>query len=472
MPPPDVAVVGAGFLGSAIALELASRGVTVCLVDQMQPRSGRASEAAGAMLGVFSEVSSRDDPGRRELEVASRWEARQRYDGWLAGLAERSAVEVAVTPGLFVVANSEGEDDLAELEAIAEATVGRASAERVAPRDVPGLHPERGAVAFAALHLAQEGTVDGDRLTRALRAALAREPRITVVDDLVTRLRPEDNGVRVATVGGQELSAGCAVLACGIGIPTLLHASHMDALDVPPLVSGRGVGVIARAALGMAVGVRTPNRGFACGLHMVPRAGGEVYLGATNRLSTLPAFGTGPTLAEVATVITGAMRELNTNLRSAEVVRTTMGHRPVAPDRLPVVGRTEDPRLLIASGTYRNGALLAPLVAGLIAEEYMEPGRHARHAFRPGRLGAASEPMDELLLRASRSLVSLIRQPGTVLGPGQGGDLEGFFRAVLGVLLEPGRDLKPLLQRIERITKRSPVEESIPLIFELLARHG
>ena len=99
----DVVVVGGGVIGAAVALRLADAGLDVVLAAAPADRAGQASRAAGAMLGVFSEVSAGDPPARREVDVAERLAARRLYDGWLADISDRSGIEVAVTPGLFVV---------------------------------------------------------------------------------------------------------------------------------------------------------------------------------------------------------------------------------------------------------------------------------------------------------------------------------------------------------------------------------
>ncbi len=61
-------------------------------------------------------------------------------------------------------------------------------------------------------------------------------------------------------------------------------------------------------------------------------------------------------------------RELVPELAGAEVVETWAGLRPGTPDGLPILGPTDVEGLLIATGHYRNGILLAPITAKLIRE--------------------------------------------------------------------------------------------------------
>ena len=66
--------------------------------------------------------------------------------------------------------------------------------------------------------------------------------------------------------------------------------------------------------------------------------------------------------------ILGAVNELAPGLACAEILETWCGLRPGTPDQLPILGPTDVEGLVIATGHYRNGILLAPITAKLIAE--------------------------------------------------------------------------------------------------------
>src|SRR6476659_6441931 len=116
----DVVVVGGGVIGRAVAYRLAQDGATGGCVYPRGGLRGQASAAAGAMLGVFSEVSAQDPPARRHRDTGRRWEARRRYAIWLAELGAASGQGIHTTDGLFVIANPVGEDDARELDAMRE----------------------------------------------------------------------------------------------------------------------------------------------------------------------------------------------------------------------------------------------------------------------------------------------------------------------------------------------------------------
>jgi glycine oxidase len=455
----DVLVLGAGVVGAAITWRLGQDGHDVAWVAD---RGGSASAASGAMLAVYSEVGAHQDRTVRDLEVTTRRAGLALWDAWLPELASAGGIEVPVCAGIHVVGR--GVTDVRNIEAVrAAATAVGAIATPVDAADVPGHAPDAGAEPAAALYLADEKTVDSATLLAALHAAIASLPAVTVIEGRAAGLMPGEGGVTVTTSAG-EVRGHEIVLATGVETSALLTASGLaDAM--PPLLAGRGVSVVVRAPVPAPGCIRTPNRAFACGWHLVPRAGGLTYLGATNRLTTQPDLAARPALSELADLIDGGVRELDTRLRRAELVTSAIGFRAVTPDRLPLVGRTEQPLLLVATGTWRNGMVLAPALATLIAQEVGEPGSTADHPFAPTRTVVAA-PLDlPAFARAAEGIVAGLLG-GANLAAGRSGELTGFITAALASQVsDPARN-RPLA----RLLERAPMEEVLPLVFELLAR--
>lgn len=456
----DVIVVGGGVVGASIAWGLARGAHDVCWLTGGSV-AGSATAAAGAMLAVFSEVSAGDDPARQAIEVGARLRGRRLWDEWLPLLGQAAGVDIAVSGGIHVVGRGPG--DLATLAAIrAAASAAGAASEVVAPADVPGLHADADARPAEAVHLPAEAAVDIAALLGGLHAAVGSLPNVTVVPERAARICPPG---RLVTASGETLGGGDIVLAGGVETTALLADSGLDGA-VPALFGGRGVSLVVRAPEPAPACVRTPNRSFACGLHVVPRAGGLTYLGGTNRLSTLPEAGVGPHLSEVDDLIGGCVRELDTGLRRAELVSTAVGYRPVTVDRLPLVGRTAVPGLLVATGTWRNGIVLAPMLAELIADEVARPGTTAAHPFAPTRVMDAPPLDGPMLARAADGIVTAILA-GTTLAPGRVADLTAFVGAALERACDPDG---PPDRSVARLLGRAPMEEVLPLVFDLLAR--
>ncbi|MGW0535058.1 NAD(P)/FAD-dependent oxidoreductase [Streptomyces sp. NPDC003032] len=410
----DVAVVGTGVIGLATAWEAVRRGLSVRLIGPRRgEHRGQASRAAGAMLAPFSEVAASDSPRRVALEVGERVAARDLYDSWLPLLRQESGRSLTLTPGLWVVATTGGRGDAAELDAIADAALTHGHrAERHDPGDVPGLSPARSCTARGALWLPGEATIDSGELMGALTDILQAHTAVTWTETEATGLRPSGGESLVITCAdASEVSAERTVLTVGVGLTGLLAGSPELDLSLPPMLAGKGVSVLLRnVPFALPAAVRTPMRDFACGMHLVPRADGMLYVGATNRLSAPgttphPCY---PSVMELTDLLRGAGEELNTKLYEGEIVGTRVGYRPFTLDHLPLVGPTADPRVLIASATYRNGILLAPRLAEMIAD-HLTSGTHtvAEHPFDPTRTPAPSV-LPETLERHLSDVVDLL----------------------------------------------------------------
>jgi glycine/D-amino acid oxidase-like deaminating enzyme len=445
----DLAVVGSGIVGTATVLRLGQAGHRVAWVTGSDQRT--ATAASGAMLAVYSEVSAHQDSGTVEVEVGSRREGLFRWQPWLDDLA------LATNAGIHVVARNAA--DLAGLEAIRGAAAkygGRY--EDVDPATVPGLRPDAGSEPVSAVFLPDEASLDSGSALDALRVATARLGNVEVVAD--DALQVDAAGVHTRTTG--VVSCAQVVLATGAHTNELLARSGLGGL-LPPLLGGRGVSVLVRAPEPTPGCVRTPNRAFACGLHVVPRADGMTYLGATNRLTTTPEPTLGPQLSELDDLIGGCVRELDRRLRRAEVVTMSVGHRPVTADRLPLVGRTDESWLLVATGTWRNGVVLAPLIADLVADDVAEPGAGAHHPFSATR-DLTPAPLDAAAIeRAAQGLAQTLLGDGSV-APGRASDLAAFFAHALT------RESEGPDRTVARLLQRAPMEEALPLLFDLLTR--
>lgn len=129
--------------------------------------------------------------------------------------------------------------------------------------------------------------------------------------------------------------------------------------------------------------------------------------------------------------------------------------------------------LLIACGTYRNGALLAPLVARLIVEEFATPGRHAAHPFSPRRAADGAHPaLTGIDLReASQRLLATVAAPGG-LPDGREQDIAALLATTFRMLLDPAYDASELRARARRLLQRAPIEENVPALLDLIARQA
>ncbi len=455
----DVVVVGTGVIGLSAAAGLLDRGLTVTVLG---PRAGdhrgQATRAAGAMLSTFSEIEAHHPSVRVQVETAERIAATTMYPQWLDALNTATGRQLRAVPGTWVLA---APGQLGHLQPIAAAAHAAGYvAEQHDPSAIPAFTAPSSCE--AALWLPDEARIDSAALMDALTAAVTASPRCRWIDSTVFgagqgRVRCED---------GTEVHASDVVLACGTGIPGLL-GGHGPALGVPPILAGRGVSALLRAP-GVAPPhvVRTPNAAFACGVHIVPRDNGTLYLGGTNRLTLGPDPDRRATLDELAVLACDAIRMLTSTLRRAELLDARVGLRPYTLDHLPLLGRTNDPSLLLATATYRCGVLLAPRIATLIADEITTPGALVTHPYRVSRPMPAPD-IAPVLDQGAAELLEHLLQGGGHLPPSTAAEFTAFAALALRALTDENSQLGAPLRRL---WAAAPVPEALPSLFALAHR--
>ena len=139
--------------------------------------------------------------------------------------------------------------------------------------------------------------------------------------------------------------------------------------------------------LSVAHGYGSPETTLRCGaIYIAPKAD-RVIIGATVE----PGVATeAPEPEAIAALHTRAAR-LCPVLEDLPVIETWAGIRPGTPDRAPMIGQTASPGLFVAAGHYRNGILLAPITARIIADLMLcKPLSPLHESFAPNRLCAAA----------------------------------------------------------------------------------
>ena len=349
----DVVVVGGGVIGLAIAWQAALRGLTVTVLD---PAPGRgASHAAAGMLAPVTEVHYGEERLLR-LNLASA----QRYPTFAAELTEATGRDVGYrqTGTLAVATDADDRAVLADLHRF-QLSLGLA-VELLTSREARRLEPMLAPGIRSGLLVAGDHQVDNRLLAAALLAAaiaVGVDVRTDRVAGIVTTAE-RATGVRLGD--GDTLAAGTVVLAAGCwsgqvaGVPT----------DVAPPT---------RPVKGQIVRLRGPAdflgrnvRAVVGGTHLylVPRADGEIVIGATTEEQgydvTVRAGGVYELLRDAHTLVPG--------IAELELTETYAGLRPGSPDNAPMIGRTALAGLVAATGHYRNGILLTPATADAVAD--------------------------------------------------------------------------------------------------------
>jgi len=250
------------------------------------------------------------------------------------------------------------------------------AAEPLPVEEARELEPALSDEAHAAALLPDEASVDNRLLTEAVLAAAAKAGTEIRAGAAVERLVRSSGRVTGVVAGGEMVGAAQVVLAAGC-----FSAQIADLARYAPMRPVRGQMVALRSEKVNVQRVLRSEHGY-----VVPRDGGRMVAGSTTENA---GYEKGVTAGGIEQILRAAL-EIAPGLAEAAIVETWSGLRPGTPDHLPILGPTDIEGLLIATGHYRNGILLAPVTAKLVREWITEGQTSlAVEAFSPMRFEQA-----------------------------------------------------------------------------------
>lgn len=408
----DVAVIGGGVVGHAIAWAARRSGRTVALIDDA-PGSG-ASWAAAGMLAPVSELHYQEEALLELMLESSRlWPA---FAAGLEGTGPEDNAGLAgnstgylTTPTLAVGADAADRRALADLRTVQQAA--GLAVEPLTVREARVREPLLSPGISCAFDIPTDHQVDPRRLLARIRELLAADSRCRMVPRRASALLWEDGKVTGATlVGGGTVLAAETIVANGLG------AGALEGLP-------RGLRLPLRPVHGDILRLRVPEnlrplltstvRGLVRGVpvYIVPRRDGTVVIGATQREDALgenlqaAAPGNAPEGAPAGPAVSAGgvyqllrdAQQLLPAVAELELLEATARARPGTPDNAPLLGRVAErggqrdiAGLVIATGFFRHGILLAPAAAEICRQllDGTEDRRWSR--FRPDRFAAGT----------------------------------------------------------------------------------
>jgi glycine oxidase len=332
----DAIIVGAGIIGLTLAIELHKRGAKVLVVERGAP--GReASSAAGGML---VDCSLETHTALQPLATAS------------ARMYPEFAYELEVESGMKVDLREQGTIVFAPEGSLHERPESGFGSESLLPSRLAEMEPALAETNRPSFYL-KERSVDPRGLTAA--------------------------GIKTAKNRGINFSSGDLVTAVNVsggratGVSTAKTEFH-----APKVVNCAGAwsGQIAphsfptRPVKGQMLCLAAPSRGLlkhvvrAPEAYLIPRSDGRIVVGTTVEEAGFDKR------TDVATIqrLHRAAVALVPELRSAKILEDWAGLRPGTPDALPILGATTTPGYYVATGHFRDGILLAPITAKLMAD--------------------------------------------------------------------------------------------------------
>ncbi len=325
----DAIIVGAGIIGLSLAIELRKRGLRVLVVERGEPGREASWAAGGMLVGSGLETPS----ALHALAAAS---ARM-YPEFVHELEDES--------GLKIDLRSEG---TLVLEPAAEQSVR--DAHRL-PAPVGDLEPNFARTGEALMFVKEQSVDPRDLVAAALGAARHRGVDFSSGDKVLAVEVSDNKAVRVRSA--KTAFAGGAVVNCAgawagqIGphaFPTRPVKGQMLCVVVPEKNLVRHV-------------IRTPD------VYLIPRSDGRMLIGATVEEAGFDK----QTVPETIKKLRAAALGLVPRLADARILEAWAGLRPGTPDSLPILGSTGTPGYFVATGHFRDGILLAPITAIVMA---------------------------------------------------------------------------------------------------------
>jgi glycine oxidase len=352
----DVLVVGAGIIGCAIARELASRGVSVQVLDARGVGRG-ATQASAGILAPYIEGHE----GGTLLELTVR--SLDLYDAWIETVRAESGIDVEYqrSGSLEVALDPQSAEHLIQLF---ERFGRHAELVWLDASQARTQEPALSDSTLGALSVPTHGYVAAPALTEALACAAHSRGAVFHHSRRVRSVHASSDRVEIHTHEGESYRASRVVMAAGSWTGGVEGLSDAAAREVRP-VRGQLLRVRWRAKP-----LEQIVWGPSC--YLVPWRDGTVLVGATMEEV---GFDERNTAGGVRTLLDAA-RTLVPGMDDATFLEARAGLRPATSDGLPLIGFSDTTDLIVyATGHYRNGVLLAPLTAKLVGDLLVENRR-------------------------------------------------------------------------------------------------
>jgi len=369
----EVLIVGGGIIGLAIARELNRRGIQEIIIIERGKIGKESSFAAAGMLAPNAETEKQDD----FTEFCA--ESLNLYPDYANALFDETDVDIELDKnGTLYLAFTE-----ADAKEISRRYEWQKSAglqiEHLTARETLQAEPFVSPDVRESLFFPNDWQVENRRLLFALEK-YAELNCIKIIENAeISNLLIEKNRIIGAETKSEKFFAPTVVLATGAWT-SLIKAESFVLPQIKPI---RGQIISFQTAKRLFGKVIYSPRGY-----IVPRADGRILVGATVEDADFD-----KSVTDTATkFLHETALEISPGLANLEIAEKWVGLRPFAADGLPILGAfPEVENLFIATAHYRNGILLAPLTAKVIAEKIAKNlDSEYLKIFSPKRFRAAS----------------------------------------------------------------------------------
>lgn len=344
-------VIGGGVVGLAIAFELQRRGHRVTILEKNEC-GGQASGAAAGMLAPFSEIAE-DPDDFFELCL----ESLHQYKQWITDVKEISGQEFEYTEcGSYYIYFHEADELALEQRAEWQNKYG-AKAKFVSKEEFETIEPNLSKEILGALHYPTEAHVYAPDYVKALEKA-CRDLGVHIIENCGVLSFEELENKVIVTNGNERFLGEEVIIATGAWAKEWEEQFNIR-IPVFPI---RG----QICAYDFSKGHEVNHLIFSSQSYLTPKGNGTLVCGASEDVA---GFSTEITDKGIGRLIRWSEKMFPT-LKMKEPFHRWAGLRPATQDGFPLLGRlTNFPKVHLAVGHYRNGILLSPITALMIADE-------------------------------------------------------------------------------------------------------
>ncbi len=355
----DILIIGGGIIGLSLAVELKLRGASVAVLtaDSKQP-------TARAAAGMLAPQAERIPPSPM-LDLCL--QSRALYPAWVEQLENITGLKTGYwRSGILAPVCQNDPQEKPLLSNLNSQWLDRDTVRQ----HQFGLGQE----VIGGWWYPDDAQVDNRALFRTLQAA-TKELQIEIIQGNAGEIIRQGNRVVGIETTAGKLQADRYVLAAGAWSDQLLNV---------PVFPRKGQMLSVCVPEDCAVIQPLQTVIFGTGIYIVPRQDGRIIIGATSENVD---FTPGNTPAGIQSLLAGAIK-LYPELQNYPILEFWWGFRPATTDELPILGASAWENLTWATGHYRNGILLAPvtakLLAKLIGNQKLDPLLAAFHYSRFG----------------------------------------------------------------------------------------
>ena len=355
----DILIIGGGIIGLSLAVELKLRGASVAVLtaDSKQP-------TARAAAGMLAPQAERIPPSPM-LDLCL--QSRALYPAWVEQLENITGLKTGYwRSGILAPVCQNDPQEKPLLSNLNSQWLDRDTVRQ----HQFGLGQE----VIGGWWYPDDAQVDNRALFLTLQAA-TKELQIEIIQGNAGEIIRQGNRVVGIETTAGKLQADRYVLAAGAWSDQLLNV---------PVFPRKGQMLSVCVPEDCAVIQPLQTVIFGTGIYIVPRQDGRIIIGATSENVD---FTPGNTPAGIQSLLAGAIK-LYPELQNYPILEFWWGFRPATTDELPILGASAWENLTWATGHYRNGILLAPvtakLLANLIGNQKLDPLLAAFHYSRFG----------------------------------------------------------------------------------------